>query len=132
MKKLILALSLLVTGTVIGQFQLRNMSGFKKNEHDLYEMRFTNPRTAIIKYNTVLDKLGADTSGFVYDIMVNPIDFGFFKKPAEARTMYISILLYEDEVYKIMFGEFDGTREKRFFNVLDETGTPMVLTYKPE
>jgi hypothetical protein len=64
--------------------------------------------------------------------MVNPIDFGFFKKPAEARTMYISILLYEDEVYKIMFGEFDVTREKQFFNVLDENGTPIVLTYRPE
>jgi hypothetical protein len=130
MKKIILALSLLASGVVTSQ--LRNWSGFKKNQHDLYEMQFTNPRAAIIKYNTVIDKLGADTSGFTYDIMVNPIDFGFFKKPAEARTMYISILLYEDEVYKIMFGEFDGTREKQFFNVLDENGTPIVLTYRPE
>jgi hypothetical protein len=130
MKKIILTLSLLASGVVTGQ--LRNWSGFKKNQHDLYEMQFTNPRAAIIKYNTVIDKLGADTSGFTYDIMVNPIDFGFFKKPAEARTMYISILLYEDEVYKIMFGEFDGTREKQFFNVLDENGTPIVLTYRPE
>ena len=74
-----LAVVVMLLGSMSAFGQLSHLSGFKKNKYGLYEMSFDNPKDAIIKYNYVSDKNGADTSGYVYNIMANPIDFAFFK-----------------------------------------------------
>ena len=93
-------------------------------------MSFDNPKDAIIKYNYVSDKNGADTSGYVYNIMENPIDFAFFKNEKSGDMTFVSILFYENEKYKIMFGEIDGTIDKYFFEVIDQNGVATDLYYR--
>ena len=110
--------------------QLSHLNGFKKNKYDLYEMTFSNAKEAILKYNFVSDKNGADTSGYVYNIMENPIDFAFFKNEKSGDMTFVSILFYENEKYKVMFGEFDGDEERVFFDIVDGNGKLITLVYR--
>jgi hypothetical protein len=128
MKKIILTVALFCNTAVFSQ--LRYMNGFKKNKYDLYEMTFTNAKEAILKYNYVSDKNGADTSGYVYNIMENPIDFAFFKNEKSGDMTFVSILFYENEKYKVMFGEFDGDEERVFFDIVDGNGKLITLVYR--
>jgi competence transcription factor ComK len=128
MKKIILTVALFCNTAVFSQ--LRYMNSFKKNKYDLYEMTFTNAKEAILKYNYVSDKNGADTSGYVYNIMENPIDFAFFKNEKSGDMTFVSILFYENEKYKVMFGEFDGDEERVFFDIIDGNGELITLVYR--
>jgi hypothetical protein len=128
MKKIILTVALFCNTAVFSQ--LRYMNSFKKNKYDLYEMTFTNAKEAILKYNYVSDKNGADTSGYVYNIMENPIDFAFFKNEKSGDMTFVSILFYENEKYKVMFGEFDGDEERVFFDIVDGNGKLITLVYR--
>lgn len=120
----------MLLGSMTAFGQLRNLAGFKKNEYDLYEMTFTNAKEAIRKYNYVVDKNGADTSGYVYNIMENPIDFAFFKTKYSGENTFVSILFSEGNKYKVMIGEFDGSEDKTFFDIVDGNGEPITLVYE--
>jgi hypothetical protein len=128
MKKLILTVALFCN--TIAFSQLRYMSGFKKNRYGLYEMAFEDVREAILKYNNISDKNGADTSGTIYNVMQNPIDFAFFKNNPKSGNVIVSILFREDNQYKIMFGEFDGEKDRYFFDITNELGESIQLVYK--
>ena len=128
MKKLILSLTLFC-GT-ISFSQLDYVNDFKKNEYGLYEMSFKDPIKAIHKYNYVLDKNGSDTNEVVYNITKNPIDFGFFSNNEDSDNIIVSLFLKENDKYKIMFGEIDGTVDKYFFEVTDQNGIATDLYYR--
>jgi hypothetical protein len=128
MKKLFVTLTFLAGFTAFGQ--LSHIDGFKKNSYDLYEMTFKDVREAILKYNEVSDKNGADTSGTVYNVLKNPIDFAFFKNDTESDQIIVSILFRDGNKYKIMFGEFNDYEDKIFFDVIDENGKLTQLTYR--
>ena len=128
MKKLFVTLTFLAGFTAFGQ--LSHIDGFKKNSYDLYEMTFKDVREAILKYNEVSDKNGADTSGTVYNVLKNPIDFAFFKNDPESDQIIVSILFRDGNKYKIMFGEFNDYEDKIFFDVIDENGKLTQLTYR--
>lgn len=128
MKKLILSLALLCGKTSFAQ--LDYVSDLKKNKYGLYEMSFKDPREAIYKYNYVVDKNGADTINYVYDITKNPIDFAFFKNDPKSDNVIVSIFLIENNKYKIMFGEIDGNEDKYFFEVTDQNGVITDLYYR--
>lgn len=130
MKKIFLFLTLICLTKSIAQ--LNYVNDFKKNSYDLYEMTFKDPISAIHKYNYVLDKNGSDTTEVVYDITKNPIDFGFFSNDRDSDNIIVSIFLRDNNKYKIMFGEIDGTKDKRFFWVIDENGMPTDLVYKKD
>ena len=110
--------------------QLSHVNGFKKNEYDLYEMTFKDAREAIMKYNDISDKNGADTSGSIYNVMINPIDFAFFKNNPESDNIIVSILFTDGKKYKVMFGEFDSREDKTFFDIQNEMGETVSLVYK--
>ena len=129
MKKLMLSLSLCCGITAFGQ--LSNVNGFKKNTYDLYEMTFKDVREAIFKYNYVSDKNGADTTKTVFNIMNNPIDFGYFKKDEESENMIVCFLFREGNKYKVMFGEVNANEKKYFFDIMNEKGEPKGLFYDP-
>lgn len=126
-----LAVVMLALGAHMAFGQLSHLNGFKKNKYGLYEMSFDNPKDAIIKYNYVSDKNGADTSGYVYNIMANPIDFAFFKNEKSGDMTFVSILFYENEKYKIMFGEIEDNIERVFFDIVDSDGELITLVYRP-
>ena len=128
MRMLFFVFSLFSFLTSLGQ--LSHLNGFKKNKYDLYEMTFSNAKEAILKYNFVSDKNGADTSGYVYNIMENPIDFAFFKNEKSGDMTFVSILFSEGDEYKIMFGEIDGSEDRVFFDIRNELGDPITLVYK--
>jgi hypothetical protein len=43
---------------------------------------------------------------------------------------FVSILFYENEKYKVMFGEFDGDEERVFFDIVDGNGKLITLVYR--
>jgi hypothetical protein len=128
MGRLVVAFVLLGSMTAFGQ--LRSLNGFRKNKYNLYEMTFSNVKDAILKYNYVSDKNGADTSGYVYNIMDNPIDFAFFKTRYSGDNVFVSILFSEGDKYKIMFGEIPADDDASFFDIIDGTGEVITLVYK--
>jgi hypothetical protein len=93
-------------------------------------MTFKDVREAILKYNEVSDKNGADTSGTAYNVVKNPIDFAFFKNNPESDQIIVSILFRDGNKYKIMFGEFNDYEDQIFFDVIDENGILTQLTYR--
>jgi len=126
MGRLVITFMLLGSMTAFGQ--LMGVDGFKKNRHGLYEMSFKDARDAIIKYNKISDINGADTTGIVFDIMRNPIDFAYFGHNKE--NMIISALVSDGNRYKIMFGEFDGREEHVFLTIIDEDNKAVDLVYR--
>ena len=128
MKKINLSLALLCGKTSFAQ--LDYVKDFKKNEYGLYELSFKDPIQAIHKYNNVLDKNGSDTLNVVYNITKNPIDFGFFSNDENSDNIIVSVFLRENNKYKIMFGEIDGTIDKYFFEVTDQNGVVTDLYYR--
>jgi hypothetical protein len=126
-----LVVVMLALGAHMAFGQLLEIKGFKINNRGLYEMSFKDARDAIQKYNHVSDANGADTVGVVYDVSKNIIDYAYFSAdPDNEYNKVVSLLLYEDGKYKVMFGEFDGSEDKYFFSVIDETGDPVRLTYR--
>jgi hypothetical protein len=128
MKKIILTVALFCSTAAFSQ--LDHIQDFKKNKYDLYEMTFKDIREAIKKYNYVSDMNGADTSGIVFDVMKNPIDFCFFRNDPDSDNIIVSIFLNENGKWKVMFGEIDGTVDKYFFEVVDQNGAIMDLYYR--
>jgi hypothetical protein len=63
--------------------------------------------------------------------MENPIDFAFFKNEKSGDMTFVSILFYENEKYKIMFGEIEDNSEKVFFDIVDSDGELITLVYRP-
>lgn len=126
MGRLVFTFMLLGSMTAFGQ--IMGIDGFKKNRHGLYEMSFKDARDAIIKYNRVSDINGADTTGTVFDIMKNPIDFAYFGNDKE--NMIISALVSDGNRYKVIFGEFDGREEHRFLTIMSENNKAIDLVYR--
>lgn len=126
MIRLITVLVVLFSTTAFGQ--LMGVDGLKKNKHGLYEMSFKDVREAIRKYNYISDLNGADTNDVVFDVMNNPIDFAFFGNDIENQI--ISLFIIDGTRFKIMFGEFDGREDQKFFSILDEENKPIDLVYR--
>jgi hypothetical protein len=110
--------------------QLGYMRDFKKAENGFYELCFKDVRDAIHKYNYVLDMNGSDTNDIVYNVMKNPIDFGFFKNNPNSENIIVSIFLRDGNKYKIIFTEIDGSSDKYFFDVVDQNGIETALYYR--
>jgi hypothetical protein len=123
-----LAVVVMLLGSMSSFGQLMGVDGLKKNKHGLYEMSFKDARDAIIKYNRISDINGADTTGTVFDIMKNPIDFAYFGNDKE--NMIISALVSDGNRYKIMFGEFDGREEHIFLTIMSENNKAIDLVYR--
>lgn len=127
MFKLLVAVMALGVSTSFGQLVLP--SGFKKTKDDMYEMTFKDVRQAINQYNFVLDKNGVDTKDAVYDIMHNPIDFGWFKNDANSDQVIVSFFIRSEGKYKIIFTEIPDGSDKYFFDVLTSDGEFATLFY---
>lgn len=108
--------------------QLSHVDGFKINNDGYYEMSFKDVKEAIHKYNYVLDKNGSDTTGVVYNVTKNPIDFGFFSNSPD--NVIVSIFLRDGNRYKIIFTETDRNSDKYFFDVVDQDGFETSLYYR--
>jgi len=126
-----LLVSFMLLGNMTAFSQLGYMRDFRMNSHGLYEMTFKDVKQAIHKYNYVLDMNGSDTSGVVYNVTSNPIDFGFFNNNPNIDSVVVSMFLRDGNRYKIMFGYIDASVEKRFFDVIDEEGFETTLVYRP-
>lgn len=122
------AVVVMLLGSMSAFGQLLAVDGFKKNKHGLYEMSFKDARDAIINYNRISDINGADTTGVVFDIMKNPIDFAYFGNNKE--NMIISALVSDGNRYKIMFGEFDGREDHVFLTIMSEKNKAIDLVYR--
>ena len=128
MGRIVIAIMLLGSMSAFGQ--LIGVNGLKKNKYGLYEASYRDIKEAILKYNYISDRNGADTSDMVYNVMVNPIDFGFFRKDSMSDNIMISLIFREGDKYKVMFGEIDGSEDRVFFDVIDEEGYPLQLAYR--
>lgn len=128
MKKLITSAMLLCGTITFGQ--MTNMQGFKKLDDNSYVITIKDPVEAIHKYNYVLDKNGADTNK-VYDITKNPVDFGFFKKDSSSNIVTVCFFLHNKGKYDLLFGEIED-ENTYFFDVIDEKGEVIGLTYEKE
>ncbi len=122
------AVVVMLLGSMSAFGQLLAVDGFKKNKHGLYEMSFKDAGDAIINYNRISDINGADTTGVVFDIMKNPIDFAYFGNNKE--NMIISALVSDGNRYKIMFGEFDGREDHVFLTIMSEKNKAIDLVYR--
>lgn len=128
MGRIVIAMVTLCVNISFGQ--LTAVNGLKKNKYGLYEASYRDIKDAILKYNYISDRNGADTSDMVYNVMVNPIDFGFFRKDSMSDNIMISLIFREGDRYKVMFGEIDGSEDRVFFDVIDEEGYPLQLAYR--
>ena len=128
MGRIVIAMVTLCVNISFGQ--LTAVNGLKKNKYGLYEASYRDIKDAILKYNYISDRNGADTSDMVYNVMVNPIDFGFFRKDSLSDNIMISLIFREGDRYKVMFGEIDGSEDRVFFDVIDEEGYPLQLAYR--
>lgn len=123
-----LVVVMLALGVHMAFGQLNHVNGFKINSDGYYEMSFKDVKEAIHKYNYVLDMNGSDTTGIVYNVTKNPIDFGYFNSNTD--NIIVSIFLRDGNKYKIMFTEIDAHADKFFFDVIDEDGIETSLYYR--
>jgi hypothetical protein len=128
MGRLVIAMVLLGSMSAFGQ--LTDVNGLKKNRYGLYESSYKDIKEAILKYNYISDKNGADTTNVVYNVMLNPIDFAHFKNDSESDNIIVSMIFRDGDRYKIMFGEINGEEDRVFFDVIDEKGNETSLVYR--
>lgn len=128
MGRIVIAIMLLGSMSAFGQ--LTAVNGLKKNKYGLYEASYRDIKDAILKYNYISDRNGADTNDVVFDVMVNPIDFAHFRNDSLSDNIIITMIFREGNKYKIMFGEIDGREDRVFFDVINEDGYPLQLAYR--
>lgn len=125
-----IAIAIMLLGSMSAFGQLTAVNGLKKNKYGLYEASYRDIRDAILKYNYISDRNGADTNDVVFDVMVNPIDFAHFRNDSLSDNIIITMIFRERNKYKIMFGEIDGREDRVFFDVINEDGYPLQLAYR--
>lgn len=125
-----LAVVVMLLGSMSAFGQLGYMRDFKKNSNGYYEMTIKDVKEAIHKYNYVLDKNDADTSGIVYDVTKNPIDFSFFRNDPNSSNVIVAVLLRDGKRHKLLFGEIDGSYDQELFDVVDQNGELMTLIFE--
>ena len=125
-----IAIAIMLLGSMSAFGQLTAVNGLKKNKYGLYEASYRDIKDAILRYNYISDRNGADTNDVVFDVMVNPIDFAHFRNDSQSDNIIITMIFREGNKYKIMFGEIDGREDRVFFDVINEDGYPLQLAYR--